>query len=351
MIGLTDGWGRLRGKLSGGHARPALKAWERRLSRLDRPAAVAAGAVVAALSAWWTWGVVTQRFYTSERRTIRFGTGLLRSAVPLDEARWIDTHKPQGRAFCDFGTSSNLMYFTRPHREVPLLTNTWACPPYVMKQTILWGQGREGFEAFATEYDVGVVVLRQLLTNRRLMEKLAGSPDWAVVHLGAHYVVFLRRSGSNAALARQAEITQQNFQLGPFIQQVLASDPASGFSLHSGGLLLRRLGWKDHALSVWRRCAELPEPYPDSLWSLGASLLARAAAKARDMSGYLGRGMSQEAEHARRGALEDLAEARQALRRALKLNPRLRQASEDLQRVEQALAALEATGPSSRESR
>ena len=83
------------------------------------------------LGAWLTFSVVTNRYFISDGRPASFGLGASRLLLPLDAAEWINTHRPPGRIFTNDVMTSDLMFFTRPHRDMPQLTNTWAMPPYV----------------------------------------------------------------------------------------------------------------------------------------------------------------------------------------------------------------------------
>lgn len=336
-ICLADGWRGLRSRGARGRTRSGPRG---PAGRLEILAVVAASAVVTALAAWWIFGVVTQRFYSSELRPLRFGTGAYGFIVPLAEAKWINTHHPQGRIFCDFGSASNLMYFTDPRREVPLLTNTWAQPPYVMKRVLLSLWKPDEFRSFAAEYDVGVVVLHFHESAKRLMKSLADSPDWAVAHVGAGHVVFLRRSGANAALARTQAITRDTFDAGQYARRVREGDPAPAFGLHFAGRLLAAMGWRNHAITVWRECDKLDAPYHHSMLRLGRLLLGRGAMRIDEMKKHLQAGRQAEARQARRHAVQDLTEAQAALRRALKIKPDLPSVRRDLAAAERFLNTL-----------
>ena len=71
-----------------------------RLARAIGACTLAAGVAAIALGGWWTFSVVTQRFYASERKSLRFGWGISRTIVPMDAAEWINANRPAGRVFC-----------------------------------------------------------------------------------------------------------------------------------------------------------------------------------------------------------------------------------------------------------
>ncbi|HET6426768.1 MAG TPA: hypothetical protein VFJ30_00045, partial [Phycisphaerae bacterium] len=117
--------------------RDALAGWAGRLlGRFGTAGALAAGGAMAAVSLYGAFSVVTHRFYRGERRAVRFGLGVSRTVVPVGAAEWLNAHRPGGRLWTDYNSSSNVMYFTRPHRPVPVLTNTWAYPPETMRRVL-----------------------------------------------------------------------------------------------------------------------------------------------------------------------------------------------------------------------
>src|SRR5262249_29826965 len=104
-----------------------------------------AALVIAAAAILFCCGIVTSRFYKEEGVPIRFGIGLSKSGVALASTAWLDANLPGKRVWCDFGNSSNLHFFTHPHREVPILSNTWAYPPEVMAENRLLRLGGRPF--------------------------------------------------------------------------------------------------------------------------------------------------------------------------------------------------------------
>ncbi len=330
MIILTDGWNALRERLG--------------LNKPAKPLAGRAGAVIAlvtiALAGWWTVSVASNRFYFSERRAWRFGWGVSEITVPLESAKWIDTHKPAGKVFCDYGVSSNLMYFTDPHRRVPVLTNTWAYPPYVMKWVSDCTNGRCDFEQAVSEYDIGTVVLRLAHDTTPLMKTLAKSEDWSVADIGASHVVFLRRTGPNAELAKELGITKKNFDVSGHIERIVKTDPLRACALHSTATLLYRMGWGRHAITVWRKCIELQPDYYEAIGNLGICLALRGTGKMLLMQAYQRNGKPSPANRARSGGLSDWAEAEKLFKDALKINPDYDDAARNLRLLHNQMASF-----------
>ncbi|MHC4718336.1 MAG: hypothetical protein ACYS5V_15295 [Planctomycetota bacterium] len=167
--------------------------------------------LIVMLPFWMFSQVVTGKFWYGQRQPNSFGLGLCRLEMPLDAAEWINRHCPDpadGRLFTDFGPSSNLHYFTRPHRQVPVLTNTFAYPPAVGVRIARYGRGDRmpGFAVFARRHDVRIVALRVAAgLTAGLARGLDKDPRWAMTHLSGRHVVFVRADGPYADLARSAK--------------------------------------------------------------------------------------------------------------------------------------------------
>lgn len=315
-----------------------------RLRRFGRPAlaAVCLGSSVAGI--WLTVSVVTNRFYFSERRSWRFGLGATKFMVPVDAAEWINRHRPAGKVWCDFANSSNLMFLTRPRRRVPILTNTWAFPPYVMEQVTQVAAGLRPLGPWVRRYGIGTVVLRYTQIVPPLIATLCRDPGWAVVHVGVRTVVFVRAEGPNAALAAEHRITQENLDMGDFIDRIAAADPIPATALHSTAVLLNNMGWPRPAEACWRRAIEIDPRYPEVLLALAGHLLRQGSEHVGLAKGHLQQNKPVEAGFARNRARERFQEAEKLLRRLLGIRRDDPNAGKALRWVRGQLSALDRTG-------
>lgn len=283
-------------------------------------------AVLAAAGALGAVSVVSQRFYRNERRAVRFGLGVARTVVPVGAAEWINAHKPAGRLWTDYNSSSNVMYFTRPRRAVPVLTNTWAYPPDVMERVLDYSRGRRPFGSAEKVGDYRIVVLRMDRTSIPLGRRLAEDPSWALVHLGALHAVFLRSDGPNAELARRGRLAPETLDVDAYVRRLRGLDPVGSYSTYLGAFTLAHLGWSTPAIEVIddvvRRYPD--DPYLHRVWNMrGTCLTDRANARIRAGLG---------------GVLDDLQKARDCFLRAMKLRPDYAPARENLRRVERQIA-------------
>ena len=136
--------------------------------------------------------VCTGRLYTLEGWRDRFGLGLEPRQMPIAAAEWINTHRPDGRIWTDHARTSNLHFLTRPHRPMPLITNTWAYPPESMRRGFA-AYGLYGEPTLDAELDacgVDIVVTRVVPLAKMLM---ARSQTWKLAKVAGPDAIFVRR--------------------------------------------------------------------------------------------------------------------------------------------------------------
>ena len=194
--------------------------------------------------------VITQRFYTSESRPVRFGLGPSKTYLPLSAADWINRNKPKGRVWTDYNTSSNLYWFIKPHRDMPVLTNTWAYPPDVMELVLAVSRGRADYRTVFDALDVQVVVLKVDYTSSPLARRMLADPNWAPVEIDCTYMTFLRANGPNAALARRARLTPDDLDTTAYVDRLRELDPVQSFPVYLGASLLSEIRWNAKAVEV-----------------------------------------------------------------------------------------------------
>jgi len=248
----------------------------RRLGARPWPlAGAAAGGLLAAGGAYGAFSVVTNRFYRGERRAIRCGTGVAPTVVPVGAAAWLRANEPAGRVWTDYNCSSNVHYFSG--RPTPILTNTWAYPPDVMRLVLDCSMGRRAFGPVAETYGCQTAVLRMDRTSIPLARWLVADPNWSVVHLGALHAVFLRNDGPNAGLARREAVTPRTLDVPKLIGDLRGIDPVGSYAIYLGGFSLAHLGWDTEAIEVIDHVlANYPgDPFRHRLWNMRGTCYAR----------------------------------------------------------------------------
>jgi hypothetical protein len=298
---------------------------------LGRQLAVIIATALAAVSAYYALSVVSSRFYYNEQRATRFGLGLSPFKEAIGPAEWINRNNPQGNVWCDFDSSSAIYFFTHPHRNVPIISNSWTFPPEIMQQLLDFCMGRRPYAPEFDKYDVQVVALRVDPITRPLVRALALDPDWAIVAIEPKHVLYVRKTGPNAALAARDQITRETLNLRQFIAQAKSFDPIPAFALNSAGAVLSDLGWTDRAMEVWRETLLLDGDYADALVRLGTAFAQRATIQMLLMQAYLALNKDDQAESARAAVINDLSHAQGLLERATRREGRNSDAAKDLQ--------------------
>jgi hypothetical protein len=285
---------------------------------------VAAAAVVL-LSALWGLGVVTGRFYVRDRSPERFGVGFSPLYFPLDAAQWLNENKPAGRMWTDFNLSSNLHYFTRPHREVPVLTNTWASPPDVIRMVLDYIAGLD-FEEMRQRYGIEIVALENGITAEPLVRALSGDPNWAIAYVSPCHIIFLRREGPNAQLIKRCEITRETLDLQAYKKQVEALDPVPEHAVFVAGMAFYRMRWDAQAIPLLEETIPARRPSHQELNMLGVCYGRQAVRRLQegDLAGQ-----------------DDLRKARQYFEKALRLKPDYDKGLQNLSLVRQQMESLQ----------
>ena len=295
--------------------------------RLRRRCVLAIGGVLLLVTAWCHFSVATHRFYYAEYLPARLGVGMAELPVPVGPARWINEHQPAGRLWCDFNSSSNIHFLTRPHRGVPVMTNTWANPPSTMDQALKLGQNRLDFADAARRYDLQIVVISTYYPGTQpLIRDLSADSAWVVTFLDAGHVIFLPANGANAELARRCAITPRSLDLDAYKTALAAADPMPAYSTYLGGLTLYCLNWPTPAIAVFEEAVRLDSRHARAWNMLG---LCHAI-----------RGTKRLQRHEIAAGKADLYEAAKCFRTAQDIDANLEGVRENLSLVRDQLDAL-----------
>lgn len=298
-------------------AHAARAAWRAR-ERTPRWRPAVAGLLVAAsLAAGWS--VVTNAYYVANGFEDRFGLGLSRLRAPVDALRFVREHAPGARVWTDFAHSSWVAWSSELERGAPVLTNTWAYPPSVLRELYAVQSGVRPWRQVLDPYGVDVVLLPiEPATTRAqrapggevllpLVPALRRDGAFVPVYVDHRFVVLARQGGTTAELAAKRAISSSRFDAEAFIVEALAVDPARGATLANAGVNLERLALPDAAVTVLRRALELRPNDPDVVYATAAVLHRRGAYR-------LARGDAAGA--------SDLDEARRLVARCLELRSR-----------------------------
>jgi hypothetical protein len=226
--------------------------WPAAAARLGRGLGVAAPLAAIAGAAWIASSVVTQGYWDRPASPQRFGLGTSRLQLPVGAAEWIRVHHPEGRVWADFYSSSTVRFFSGGRNPINLVTNTWAYPPDVLRDADRISRGEQSFRVAAARFEPRLVVLRASVSGPAARE-LARDEAWQLVHLEGESLLFLRRDGADAALARAEGIRPETLDLERYAEALEASDPLPAEALSAGATGLLTLGWLDHGIGLLER--------------------------------------------------------------------------------------------------
>jgi len=134
-------------------------------------------------------------------------------------------------------------------------------------------------------------------------------------------VVFLKRTGPTAALARRHELHQSHPAVGRLIERYSPGGPIQALTLGKLAWTFQRLGWLDAAVRAWRAAVRRDHRYHEGFNNLGVCLAMRGTARALRMKRLLEANRLAEAEKLRLGALADWRAAGEAFEKSLRLRP------------------------------
>jgi hypothetical protein len=284
------------------------------------PASVAVASALVVAAAAFTGSIITHRFYLAENQPMRFGLGLSRANQPIGAAEFLDEHLPDARVWCDMSSSSTLHFFTAPHREVPILSNTWAYPPSLLTEIRKVRSLERPVARLVTDYGAEAVVLRHEGSGP-LFRTLAKHPAWELVHLEGSHALFARTSGAQAEWARDASLAKVS-DTAAYVTAQREIDPTLASSLVRPGVALLRAGLGALAAETFEAVLRERPDWPEASNYLGLAYLMRALRPEGDSSA-------------------DLARARDAFARTLVLDPGNEDALRNLDKLERHLGSPE----------
>jgi hypothetical protein len=229
---------------------------------------------VIAVAAAITFSIVTNRFYLSEGHPMRFGIGIAHANLPIGAAQWLDAHLPDARVWCDMASSSTLHFFTRPHREVPVLSNTWAYPPAIMTELREVRSLQRPVERLVDEYGAEVAVF-DYESSSALFRALVEHPIWELVHVEGRNVVFVRIEGSQADIAGDQSLSALS-DVQAYVTSQRRLDPALESALLYPGIAYLRAGLGMLAVETFTAIIRERPSWTEAWNYLGLSHLARA---------------------------------------------------------------------------
>jgi hypothetical protein len=194
-----------------------------KLEGIRRKFTILANVAVLLLALYGGYQIINGKLYEADYIPTRFGFGISSTMLPIGAASWLSKYAPDARVWCDFSSSSTVHFFSHPHKDVNILTNTWAYPPAVMAANRFYREAKTSFNPLADRYHIDAVVLRTDW-SLPLHRQLGADPGWKIVHVAGVHVLYLRANDKFRTLADKYEIKPNNLDMDSFVAQQLRQD-------------------------------------------------------------------------------------------------------------------------------
>lgn len=259
----------------------------RRLALIRQTGQILSAVTALLLAGWWCFGIVSGRFYYTERRITReFGGGYSDVTFLRDAVTWLSRHEAiRPKLFVDYFSSSNTLLWLPVRFKLFVDTNTFAYPEPILRATFDVGVGKLDHKTFLDEHGINVVLLHAGPDTQPLIRRLALDVDnWSPVYFDPYAVIYLRRIPEHEALIRD----------NPQREELL--DPANWIARARGGPYHRALtlgtmlnvpmtiGWWSAGLALADEALRLAPDYHE-VWyhkAVAEGNLAKAAARRND---------------------------------------------------------------------
>ncbi len=215
---------------------------------------------VVIINLWLVWTIPSNRFYAAGNYPYRFGIGPSRVELPLGACDFLSRAKPPGHIWTDFESSSSVRFFTTPHPDLPILTNTWVMPVSVMDEVFRVTSEHIPLEQAFTRHGFHTAVLKitpvtaiPFPGRKTIPMALAMSMDsrWDLVYLDVMHAVYVRNTGENRSFADRYRIDIDERWLAGYIDMLKNVDPVPAAGLLSGAFTLKALGYDKAFTAVY----------------------------------------------------------------------------------------------------
>lgn len=283
--------------------------------------------VAVGASCWWTHGIVTGRFYYTERRIAReFGHGYSERTFAKGAAEWLagqDLIEPN--LFVDYFTSSNALPWLPERFKLFVDTNTFAVSDETLGTAFDLGLGTVDKRAFFDKHGVNVVLLHCGPDTEKLVRELViARTEWSLVYCDPHHVVFVRRTVPHIPVILENEITGEDIDVDRWIADTIEGGPYRALSLGTMASVPLTLGWHEKAEVLFVEAVRAAPDYYEGWTNLG-----------------LCRGMAANVAIRNRKSAETivakLESAEACFRRSLAIRPGYEIAAANLERVQSQL--------------
>lgn len=206
--------------------------------------------------------VVSNRFPGNHR----YGLGPSYIQLPLGCCDFLSATKPKGRVWTDYKCSGNVRFFTDPHPDVPVLTNTWAMPVSTLNDIFWVNSGRIPLEKAYNHYQFQVAVLTITpettipipgSTDLPIVSAMLLDSRWDLVYIDVLHVVFVRNTGENKNYANTYRVRLNEEWLAAHIEKLKTIGPVPVETILAEAYTLRALGCSECFTTIYEEARKM----------------------------------------------------------------------------------------------
>lgn len=322
-----------------------------RATAARRVASIVGSLSVIALAGLWCYGIVTGRFYFTERRLNReFGAGWSDRSFVNDAAAWLarqadrtGVFSPGDGLFVNCNASSNVLPLLGKRFRLLVDTNTFAYDEGTLGLAQRLGQGTPKSAEDLEKLGIRVALIQCGADADGLVRQLsADSMEWALVYFDQQAVIFVRRTSRHVPLIAANRLDPARLDPRAWIAAATGSQLSRALHLalaaqvplalgQSRSLLPAQAtpvpGWSDRAIPLLQASVELAPDYDEAWVNLGQCFGERA-----NRARWEGRTADD--------AAADLREAIRCFEKALSIHPKSIEAATNRQKAWQSLESL-----------
>ena len=235
----------------------------------------------------WTWQIVEGRFYHGERRFNREpGIGYSARVNLISGAQWLSVQSDvQPRLFVDFYSASNVLPWLDRRFKLLINSNTFAYEDQWMTQIIALCSGQSRHHDFFRRHGVNAALLHVGPQTEPLVRALHADPEWALVYVDPHAIVFLRRIAGHEAIIKTHHPTAHDLDFGTWLASENGFPHHRAMSIATMGAVPLTLGWYEPAAALFEEALRWAPDSPDAWNNLGLCHWHLAKAALQDHRG------------------------------------------------------------------
>ncbi|RJP70888.1 MAG: tetratricopeptide repeat protein [Candidatus Abyssobacteria bacterium SURF_17] len=263
--------------------------WNGKFRSVMKAIGVACAILLALVSAFYAFSVLTNRYYISDKRAERFGFGFKEQMFPNGSFVFLKEKEVRGPLFNNVDIGGFFIWKMYPDEKAFIDARLEANSAEVFAEYFQAMSDPQAFEALSQKYGFNAIVLSHGSGDALfLMPDLYSSPRWTLVYLDPLAAVFARNRPENATLIAENRVNVAlnhipflspndtlNASSSKMLQGILdtvAAVPPSDAEAQNRfalGLLLLVMGQPERAIAYFKAGLELMPSSPEGHYNLG----------------------------------------------------------------------------------